>query len=397
MKRAITAIAMTAIWMSSLAQGSVDDVLREIEQNNATLKALRMEKVATKAANHTGLALDDPEMEFAYLWGSPSTIGGRKDFSVSQSFDMATLTGARKRLAMQQDNVAEWQYRQECRQVMLEARWLCIDIVYYNAMMQELRLRLDNAKAIADIGKKQLDNGETTRLDYNSVVLDLAQVKGEMARLEAERNAALALLQGMNGGNSVTLAATRFPDIVKVGDFDAWYAAAAETNPVLVTLKEQVAAAERQVALSRSEGMPKLTAGFMGEYVSGEKYQGVTVGMSIPLWSNRRKVRLAKAEVEAARARREEACTRIYAAMKSLFARQAALRSAADTLGLAIKNTDNTSLLKKALDAGTISVGDYLIGTRMYYSAKDQEMETWRQWHRAWAELTAFDGQNDMK
>ena len=74
-----------ALWMSSFAQGSMDDVLKEIEQNNATLRALRMEMEATKAANHTGLALDDPEMEIAYLWGSPSTIGSRKDFRISQS------------------------------------------------------------------------------------------------------------------------------------------------------------------------------------------------------------------------------------------------------------------------------------------------------------------------
>lgn len=386
-----------ALCISSFAQGSMDDVLKEIEQNNATLRALRMEMEATKAANHTGLALDDPEMEIAYLWGSPSTIGSRKDFRISQSIDMETLTGAKRRLARQQDKVAEWQYLQEHRQVMLEARWLCIDIVYYNAMIQELGLRYANAEAIAETEKKRMECGEATRMDYNAACLDLAQVKGDMVSLEAERDAAMALLQGMNGGNTVELYTTCYPMTERVADFDVWYAAAEKVCPALATLKEKVLVAERQVDLNRTEGLPRLTAGFMGEYLTGEKFQGISVGLSIPLWSNRGKIRQAKAEAEAAKARREDAEKKIYATLRSLFVRQNALRAAADTLSLAMKTTDNTMLLKKALDAGTISVTDYLLGARMYYEAKDKEMETWRQWHRSWAELMAFGGQNDTK
>ncbi len=390
--RTIITIVIVALSIPGYSQCEVDNIISSIEQNNSTLRALRKDMEATTAANHTGLTLEDPEIEFAYMWGSPSAIGGRKNLSVTQSLDMATLSGAKKRLARQQDVVAGWRYKAECRQVMLEARQLCIDVIYYNAMLNELRLRHDNAAAIAVAQKKRLDNGEATRMEYNGAMLDLASAKGEMAKLEAERSAALALLQGMNGGNKVVLTSSEYPYISPVANFDTWYADAGSRCPALVALREEVAMAERQIVVSRSEGMPKLTAGFMGEYLADEKFQGITVGISIPLWSNRGKVRQAKAQAEAAKARHADVRQRIYANIKSQFLRQAALRSAADTLALAVKTTDNTVLLKKALDAGSISVTDYLLGSRMYYEAKDQEMEAMRQWHRAWAELTAFGG-----
>ena len=390
--RTIITIVLVALSIHGYPQNEVDNILSSIEQSNSTLRALRKDMEATMAANHTGLTLEDPEIEFAYMWGSPSAIGGRKNLSVTQSLDMATLSGAKKRLARQQDVVAGWRYKAEYRQVMLDARLLCIDVIYYNAMLNELRRRQDNAAAIAVAQKKRLDNGEATRMEYNGAMLDLASARGETARLEAERSAALALLQGMNGGDKVVLTSSEYPYIPPVVNFDTWYAGAVSRCPALVALREEVAMAERQIAVSRSEGMPKLTAGFTGEYLAGEKFQGIAVGMSIPLWSNRGKVRQAKAEADAAKARHADARQRIYANIKSQFLRQAALRSAADTLALAVKTTDNTVLLKKALDAGSISVTDYLLGSRMYYEAKDQEMEAMRQWHRAWAELTAFGG-----
>ena len=96
-----TLIIIAAIWTAFplFARTNIDDVLRTIEQNNTTLKALRQEADARKIENRTDLALPDPEIGFDYLWGSPSSIGVRKDFSVSQSLDMTTLFGLKSKVA----------------------------------------------------------------------------------------------------------------------------------------------------------------------------------------------------------------------------------------------------------------------------------------------------------
>jgi cobalt-zinc-cadmium efflux system outer membrane protein len=49
----------------------IDRILASIEQNNGALKALRKDADARIAGNREEMMPDDPEAEFAYLWGSP--------------------------------------------------------------------------------------------------------------------------------------------------------------------------------------------------------------------------------------------------------------------------------------------------------------------------------------
>ena len=164
MRRIITITAMTAIMGGASAQDNIGRILREIEQNNTEIAALAKEAEAEKAENHSGLALENPEIEFGYLWGSPSAIGSRKDFSASQSLDMATLTGARKKAARSKDMLAEWRYKAGRMDILLGAQLTCIDIVYYNAVINTLEKRERTARLIAEAERQRLEAGDAGRI-----------------------------------------------------------------------------------------------------------------------------------------------------------------------------------------------------------------------------------------
>ncbi|MDY4059687.1 MAG: transporter, partial [Alloprevotella sp.] len=94
-----TKFLILSIFFSSLplsAQTGIDAVMDSVFTHNTTLKALRAELAADNAASRADLSLDDATMDFGYLWGGPRSLGERKDFSVSQTFDVATLTGAKR-------------------------------------------------------------------------------------------------------------------------------------------------------------------------------------------------------------------------------------------------------------------------------------------------------------
>ena len=118
---------------SANAQSAAEQLLRDIEQNNTTLKALRDQAEAQALQNKTGITLPDPEVEFAYLWGSPSGVPGRTDFAVSQSFDMPTLLGSRRRVAEGENALLGLQYKQERIALLLEARLAIVDLIFANA------------------------------------------------------------------------------------------------------------------------------------------------------------------------------------------------------------------------------------------------------------------------
>ena len=371
------------------AQNEVERVLQSVEQHNTTLVALRHETEAAKVGNHTNLNLPNPEVEFGYLWGSPSSIGHRKDVSAVQSFDCATVTGAKRRLARQQDALADWQYKESRMQLLLEAHHLCLDAIYYNAMCKELMQRKQYAEEITSAQQKRLEQGDINRIEYNQVKLDLAAVCAELMRCNTERAAVMAELQRLNGGEPLLIEATDYPAVAIANDFEAWYAEAEQKSPALAYVKQQIDVANRELAVRRADGLPTVSLGFMGEYVSGENYQGVKVGMSIPLWANKNRVRQAKAEVEAAKARQTDARQQFYSRLHNLFVQQRGLRQVVQSYQEALRATDNTSLLKKALDAGSISTMDYLLGARMYYDAVNQKMDACRAWQKTVAEMQA--------
>ncbi|MGM9714534.1 MAG: TolC family protein [Prevotella sp.] len=368
---------------------SMDDILASIERNNTEMKALAKEAEAEKAANHSGLAMENPEIEFGYLWGSPSAIGSRKDFSASQPIDMATLTGSRRRAAQSKDVMAEWQYRTGRMDILLSAQQLCIDIIYYNAMIAALDRREKTASSIASAEKTKLEAGEAGRMTYNEAMLDLKILSAEKRRNIAERDALMARLVEMNGGVEITLADTTYKTPAATESFEAWYEEAARLSPALAYVRQDIDVSKRQLAVSRQEGMPKLSVGFSGEYVMGEKYQGVTVGMTIPLWGNKSRIRQAKAAVEAAEARHDNAISSFYGMLRAQYVRQQGLKATADMYAETLRTTDNLPLLKKALEAGQISMTEYMAGKKIYYEAENMYLEAMKEWHKAYAEMMA--------
>ena len=56
------------------------------------------------------------------------------------------------------------------------------------------------------------------------------------------------------------------------------------------------------VKLSKSESLPKISAGYMSESVLSESFRGVTMGISLPLWENRNRTSAAILHSQAATA-----------------------------------------------------------------------------------------------
>lgn len=389
MQRIISIIAALIATLATPAQ-DIGGVLQLIEEHNTTLLALRRAAEAEKAAGRAELTLPDPEVEFAYLWGSPAEIGGRKNFNATQSFDIATISGARRRAAAETDELAERQYRIGRMEILQNAYSLCLDAIYYNALLAELATREANSRGIAEAQKRRLDAGDATQLEHHAALLDLAAVEAEQKRCETERQAALDALALLNGGEPVRLDAAVFPAVEVPKDFDTWYAEAELRHPALAYARQAVEASKRQLAVAKAARLPEFSLGFSGEYVAGQRYQGVSVGLSIPLWAGRGKVRQARAEMQAAEAREQDACNRFYGELHNLFRKQQGLRATADIYDAALKATDDTQLLKKSLDAGEISVVDYLQAVRLYYDAVRQRLDALRDWHLAYGEMTAM-------
>lgn len=376
-------------------------VLQEIEKNSTTLSALREQMVAQKLSNRTGINLPNPEVEFNYLWGSPSPIGSRTDISVTQSFDFPTAYGHRNKLSKLENTNVDILYKSERINLLLQAKQVCIELVYYNALAKEYATRLTNAERIAETFRTRFDKGDANIIENNKAQLNLTTVRNEMKRIEIERASLLSELQMLNGGKSIAnyettfdatqLQNTDYPVEVLPKDFASWYDAAESKSPVLQYVKGQIEIGQQQVKLNNALGLPKLTAGYMSEKVVGEKFQGITLGVSIPLWENKNRVKQAKAQVRAAETTLEDTKVQFYNRLQNLFMKSSALQENALKYRNALSSYSNDALLKKALDAGEISLLDYLLEIEYYYDAMNKVLEAERDFNLSLAELSAVE------
>ena len=373
------------------AQSSVETALKAIEENNNTLKALKETTKSQKLENKTGIYLSNPEVGFNYLWGNPSTIGNRTDFSISQAFDIPTITGMKNKIADERNSLAEWQYKAERMNILLEAKQYCIELIYFNALKKELDIRLQHAQTIASGYQNRLNSGDANILEYNKAQLRLSATTGEIARIDVERNALLSQLKRLNGGLDIVMDDYQFNQKQLPLNFDDWYLQAEQKNPILAYIKQEVVVSQKQVSLNKAKGLPTFSAGYMSENVVGQRFQGLTMGVSVPLWENKNRVKQAKSAVVAAQARQTDSKQQFYNQLQIQYNRALGLKNTAESYRKSLVMANSTELLKKALDAGEISLLNYMVELGLYYNMVNQTLEAERDYQKALAELSAVE------
>ena len=369
---------------------SMDALLKSVEQNNAQLIAYKKAADATKTANHAEVVLDDLELGYNRLWGNPTTIGNRHDVSVSQPIDLPTVFGTKSKVAKGKDALADDEYLARRQDVLLEAQLCYVDAVYYNALINELQRRCEHASAMSEMQKKQLEAGDINIIDYNNMRLTLSNTSTALTQAKAERDAVMAQLKQLNGGISISVTDTVYTPISLPENFDEWFETVCATAPAIALTRDGMTLGRRQLALAKQGWLPKLSLGYMSEKTVGEQYQGITVGMSLPLWSAGKKVKQAKAEAAAAESMHTAAIESLKSVLSSDYALTKGLIKAATESRANLLSNDNTANLQKACRAGEMSTLEYLVSLTSYYDAVDKMLSSEREAQKAYARLTMY-------
>lgn len=376
MKRVIFMIILALMIPGLGAQDIYERVLADIETNSLTLITLREQLEADKLEINSGRFLSNPEVEFGYLWGKPSSIGNRMNYSIAQSIDFPLVYARKSSIARQQEANAELGYREERAIVLLEARENLVELLYINAMAAEYSYRIANAEAVADMFRKRMDSGASTVQEYNKANINLATVRREASNNEFEREAVLSRLKALNGGVDVIFDDSLFVGSELPASFNDWFVEMETNNPRLLRAKGVAEVAESVVKLQKANSMPKFSARYMSENVVGQTHQGVTLGISVPMWENKNRVKSAVTRANASKLAAEDTGISLYNSLKSVYDKAKGLTELTESYRSALERGDNRKLLENALEKGEISLLDYLVEIGFYYDAVDNLLET---------------------
>jgi len=298
MKKLLYSLLIALGAIPALAQQKLDDCLQTVISNNIAYRVQQAQSQAQQAENRVGNTPGNPQFEGGYLWGSPSAIGNRKDLSVSQEIAFPTVYHHQKKLAGLRDQQAEMSAEQYRLAVMQEAALLWVELVSLNQRIAIQQGRTQQAKTLADAYAERLAAGDANRIDRNKSALNSLQAEKALEALQQERELLQLSMDALNGNQALPIEQNGYDAISLPPDFENWATNLLTQNPQARWYMLEADAAEQSVKLNQSKSLPKITGGYMMENTVGEKFQGVTLGLSVPLWEN-------KHAVEAARLRQE--------------------------------------------------------------------------------------------
>lgn len=389
---ALSAIAFVSMTFVSGAQNSAEVVLASVEKNNPELLALRKRTESEKYGFKAERMVEGPEVGFDYLWGSPADIGTRKDISVTQSIDIATISGTKGKIAKSESELSDMQFNVRRQEILLQAKLLYINIIYCNAVGAELERRLERSEKVEAAYRDMQVRGETDMIEVNKAHLAYLAQRNALARNKMEAEGFRLELQRLNGGEPLEINDLSYvrTDMLPA-DFDTWYKEVADRSPEIRAARQNVKVNEAVARGIKMSSCPTITAGYMAELVKGSNFRGLTLGLSIPLWSARSKTRQANLSCEASRLEVKDVEASEYSALRSLYEKASGLKDLSDELALSLAVSDEAmSMTEKKFNEGEISLMDSIMELSLYYSVVDESLAASRDYDLALAELNAW-------
>ena len=377
--------------LTTRAQSSIDQVLRNIETNNKSLQANTKMTDAQKLEAQTGKFLANPSVEWEQMWGNRNNPGSEYMLTVIQSLDFPTTYSNKNKLANLKANTIGFQSAAYRQQLLLNAKQTCIEIIYLRKQKSLLDERLANAETMFALYKKRFESGDANQLELNKIQLELLNAQNQSRLNKAALTAAEEQLRNLNGGKPITFDATDYPAGEELINFDQLQAAFMDADPNLKSLTGNQEIANREVKLSRSLTLPKFDVGYKRNAASDHvASNGFMVGVSIPLFENKNTVKKAKAQAEFATASLEDNRLNLKTNLQQLYQQAEALQISRADYAKVLEQQRNIELLNKALNAGQLSVIDYFTELSTIYDSHQSYLDVEKEYHSILAQLYQY-------
>lgn len=390
MNRLIVLMAAIAVAMIGKAH-SFDEVLYSIASNNAELKAQieANESVVQSAKSENVLAA--PEVGYEHNWSNRG-LGTKWGFSVSQSFDWPGIYGKRGKAIDATKTAMGFLNKSNQVDKLLQIKFAIIDVVNINEQIELWQQLEQNMLQLRDKYQTAYQNGEVSILDVNKIKIQCVSVSRQLSQLDIQRQVLYSSLVAMNGGNDcATLVAklTSYPADELKGE-EEYVNRLNDFDPEIQYGQFMATSEVYKAKAARMNRYPGFSLGYKFTNELGDVFNGFKVGISLPFFSQKSKIKATQA---AANAREHQLNQLRIEKLATIYAQRhkaISLKREIDEYKPIFDQSDNLNLLKKSLDAGQISLIEYLQEVNFFISARQDYMEVIYQYHLTLASLNKY-------
>lgn len=370
----------------SLQAQNIADVLQSIERNNKELQAQLQLAEAAKMEVQTQNSLSDPTIDYSPFFAKGVDGVASSELVVSQEFDFPTLYVARRQSGKLQQEVLDRQQQAVRRSILLDAKNLCLDLIRLNQEKALLDARKKNADELLTLFEKRLQEGDAGILEVNKIKMERMNVQTEVTQNNAAHRTALQSLLAMNGNLPLEFTADTYPQIEKISDYNALYDEIMLTDADLLASDAAARAAAKEVSVNKQNWLPKLSVGYRRNTSLDEKSNGFLIGGSIPLFSNRKKVKIARAQEVGARLQLDNARLQAEATVQSRYNEVLQLQEAMKAYDVPLMH-ETLDMLKQAVMAGQLSIIEYYVEVDGVYRNLQAYIQIENQYQKLMADI----------
>ena len=351
---------------SSVQAQKIEEVLQSVEQTNKELQAVFHSTEAAKMEVQTQNNLEDPSVEYSPFFAKGVDGMASSELVVTQGFDFPTLYAARNRSGKLQKDVLDRQQQALRRDILLQTKNLCLDLIRLN---QEQALLMD-----------------ANALEVNKIKMERMKVQTEVAQNHAAHRTALQQLLAMNGNLPLEFAEDRYPAVEAIRDYHTLYNEVMMQAADLQAADAASRAAAEQVNVNKQNWLPKLEVGYRRNTSVGEKSNGFLVGGSFPIFSNRKKLKIAKAQALSANLQLDNTRLQVEARIQGQFNEMQQLQEAMQAYDVPLMH-HTLRLLYDAVTAGQLSIIDFYVEADNVYGNLQSYITLENQYQKLMADI----------
>lgn len=387
MKRIIIAAAALFAAISAIS-ADFDEAARGIAGANPQVAASRARYEARLEEGRAANVLAGPEVDFDYKF-APSGVENRWGISVGQSFDWPGAYAARRKANGYRAEAFAQLYRAEFVEKALEAKQLLIAIAESRKQLELLRAASMNMTRLAEAYETAFAHGETTMLEVSKIRLRRFEIENRLAKAEVEDEQLLNNLRALNGGAGCP-EVPELPLTAHLRSLEEYRQELEDNDPGVAANRRLEAAAMADVSAARRSGLPSFKLAYVHDYEEGFHFNGFSVGISLPSWGPRASVKAARAEALAQIQDTGDYSLRVNARLLNDYRLCSRLDSRVDAARRLFADDAYPAQLRKALDAGRITLFEYLSEYGSYLDAKSEYYTLCGELAQACASLERF-------
>ena len=353
------------ISVSAYAQDPMTEIINTIVANNPEIASQRELIKAQGYENTDANSIENPQVGFSRVWGRHG-VGNKLQLDVSQSFDWPGLYRARSQAAKQGISAAEMAAINAALDISLEAKQSLTELVYIRKQLDLGKKILSYIEEMIEANKKAEAKGTVTILNGKKLQLENYKIDAEIAQLEAREQQVEAQLQAMCIGPDLDLSGINAYAIEKIMSESEYVQLMQETDPMLGAHKFTMEQEELNAKAATQSRFPSFSVGYQHQAEMGDRFNGFTVGMSLPFFQNRKARAAALSRKEATHQSALALEDKRIADIHQEFAEMELWKKQVKAYEEVFGDNKYLEILTKMYEGGEINILEYLAEIRYY-------------------------------